>query len=379
MFVKALSFFGKRNRSSAKAEVATEAANAPVDEPMPTNTLPDQIDIEEPVGSDEPMPTNPLLIRETIEELVGSDEPIYILSDQDYMEEPVGSELPWTFEVCWKTFCFSNTKAEKCVLIAPYQEKTVDKQIDYYDFPLDSSLGAAVKVIRDMGINVITGKWKTDGSPRAILFDLDSPPCPVIKNYYIKQMKDHNIDIPDYDCSANYALIFGYLVAEFLHQFKYKTPANVDGTQNIIAQFHDWQCALGLIMLHLWQTPIFTIFTLHTSQVKKDCTAEEADEKARRGDIYHRLCIERTAAQMTDFFVTVTYIFTKKAEKILQRKPDLVILSSRFFDSSHHFFEHDNLSNSWKRCCLECNYCSPICCFLCSLFCFNVTLVLSGL
>ena len=64
---------------------------------------------------------------------------------------------------------------------------------------------------------MVTGRWLVDGNPQIILFDVGSA------SWKMNEMKDDlwnlaGIGIPNPDVECNDAVVFGYMVAEFLQQ-----------------------------------------------------------------------------------------------------------------------------------------------------------------
>ena len=69
---------------------------------------------------------------------------------------------------------------------------------------------------------VVTGRWLVDGNPQIILFDVGSA------SWKINEMKDElwnlaGVGIPNPDVECNDAVVFGYMVVEFLQQVRTET------------------------------------------------------------------------------------------------------------------------------------------------------------
>lgn len=239
---------------------------------------------------------------------------------------------PWTFEVSWDVVDnvadMVTINGDKNILIGPYRvDRVVNKGVVESELPPGTALAMAVHSTREKGIHVVTGKWLVDGKPPAILFDIQSA-----KNTFdhIERFKkEQGIEIPDNDQETKDAVVFGYMVAEFLTEFEFKRSES-DATlirDETCAVFHDWNCGVALILLHQWQSPIVTVFILKTSQLHGhfECEKRAADEAKALG-IYHRLCIERGAASASDIFSCVSETVAEQAELILDKHPDYVIL-----------------------------------------------------
>lgn len=104
----------------------------------------------------------------------------------------------------------------------------------------------------------------------------------------------------------------------------------------IIAHFHEWLAAVGLILIKQRKMPVATIFTTHATLLGRYLCAGNVDfynslhnfdvdyEAGKRG-IYHRYCLERGAAHSADVFTTVSHVTAFEAEHLIKRKPDGVL------------------------------------------------------
>ena len=96
---------------------------------------------------------------------------------------------------------------------------------------------------------------------------------------------------------------------------------------------------------------VTTVFTTHATLLGRYLCAGSVDfynnlayfdvdhEAGKRG-IYHRYCIERSAAHCADVFTTVSHITAYEAEHLLKRKPDGVVpngLNVVKFQAMHEF------------------------------------------
>ncbi len=100
----------------------------------------------------------------------------------------------------------------------------------------------------------------------------------------------------------------------------------------IIAHFHEWQAGLAIPLCRKRHIDVTTIFTTHATLLGRYLCAGSVDfynnlqyfdvdhEAGKRG-IYHRYCIERSAAHCADVFTTVSHITAFESEHLLKRKP----------------------------------------------------------
>lgn len=103
-------------------------------------------------------------------------------------------------------------------------------------------------------------------------------------------------------------------------------------SQAVIAHFHEWLAAVGLILCKVRNIDVATIFTTHATLLGRYLCAGsvdfynnlanfDVDYEAGRRTIYHRYCIERAAAHSSDVFTTVSHITAYESEHLLKRKP----------------------------------------------------------
>jgi glycogen(starch) synthase len=283
--------------------------------------------------------------------------------DEDNVKEP------WTFEILWDVVAnvadLFTINGEKNILIGRYRPDKAADEILHAEFPRDSPLAVAVEAVRDKGFKVITGKWLIRDRPPAIVFHVESARDMFGDRYLEMFKKDHMIDIPADDEEARDAVIFGYMVAEFLTEFELrcrpessngsnpttglnpslsdtKQPSHQDeptepsivpsdierepSGNEICTQFHDWKCAVGLVLLRQWSSRITTIFTLKTSCLEGDFHSQErAHEEARRRGIFHRFSMELAAALASNIFTPISETVAEQAEVVLGKHPDCVI------------------------------------------------------
>lgn len=122
-------------------------------------------------------------------------------------------------------------------------------------------------------------------------------------------------------------------------------------TTAVVAHFHEWQAGVAIPLCRKRHIDITTVFTTHATLLGRYLCAGSVDfynnlqyfdvdhEAGKRG-IYHRYCIERSAAHCADVFTTVSHITAYEAEHLLKRKPDGVLpngLNVVKFQAMHEF------------------------------------------
>lgn len=239
---------------------------------------------------------------------------------------------------------------DQYVLLGPYKDASVRTEVELGEFPEDSPLTSTVNKLRSMGWRVHTGRWLVDGNPQIILFDLGSASYNL--DNYKKELYDAcKIGIPVHDTECNDAVLFGFMVAKFVEEFRNESLEFADSKPRIAAHFHEWLAGVGLIMLRVQNIDVATIFTTHATLLGRFLCAGAVDfynnldkfnidEEAGRRGIYHRYCMERCAVHLTHTFTTVSEITGVEAENLLKRKPDIITpngLNVKKFSAIHEF------------------------------------------
>jgi glycogen(starch) synthase len=281
-------------------------------------------------------------------------------------------ENRWVFETAWevcnkvggiytvirsKAFVSTEEMGEQYCLLGPYKENYARTAVEELEFEGGSPYHTAVTKMRDQGFKLLTGRWLVDGSPQVILFDIGSAAWKL--DEYKQTLWDTcNIGIPHLDVEANDAVILGYLISEFLSEFRVAAAAYIDSTPLVVAHFHEWQAGIGLIALRTKKEPIATVFTTHATLLGRYLCAGNTDfynnlekfnldEEAGKRQIYHRYCMERAAAHVAHVFTTVSDITGKESEYLLSRKPDIITpngLNVVKFSALHEFQNLHSLS-----------------------------------
>ncbi|KAJ8956230.1 hypothetical protein NQ318_014961 [Aromia moschata] len=274
-------------------------------------------------------------------------------------------ENRWNFEVSWeaankvggiytvvrsKAYVSMEELGDQYCLIGPYKEHCARTEVE--EGPLGSeALNRAVEAIRQRGFKLHTGRWLVDGNPQIILMDIGSAAWK-LDEYKTELWSKTNIGVPHLDIEANDAIILGYMVADFLAEFRNSAEALGEGTPaRVVAHFHEWQAGIGLIALRTRHTNVATVFTTHATLLGRYLCAGNTDfynnldkfsvdEEAGKRQIYHRYCMERAATHLSHTFTTVSEITGFEAEHLLKRKPDVITpngLNVKKFSALHEF------------------------------------------
>lgn len=238
-------------------------------------------------------------------------------------------------------------------LIGPLNRATYQGEVEPIDWSSRDAFSEELRPIQSVlqsmttrGVRFVYGRWLIDGSPRVLLFELDSVAG------FLNEWKGDlwslvGIPSPEHDQETNDAIMLGYTVAWFLGEL-----AHLDHQHAIITHFHEWLAGVALPLCRKRRIDVVTIFTTHATLLGRylcaagnvdfynDLAKFDVDQEAGKRGIYHRYCIERAAAHTADVFTTVSQITALEAEHLLKRKPDGILpngLNVVKFQAVHEF------------------------------------------
>lgn len=199
------------------------------------------------------------------------------------------------------------------ILIGPDVWMNVE---DNPDFIEDTRLYSSwKKQAASEGLRVRIGKWNVPGSPIAVLVDFKqfiTRQNEILTEYWLRFGVDSISGDWDYKESA----LFGYAAGKVIESF-YRY--NLNSSDKVVAQFHEWQTGAGLLYLKYTQLPVATVFTTHATVVGRclagnglplydNMSVYDAEEKARQFNVVARHSLEAVSAKNADVFTTVSDI-----------------------------------------------------------------------
>ena len=274
---------------------------------------------------------------------------------------PLLFEIGW--EVCWQLggiYTVLRTKATSMIqrwgdryfLIGPYNPQTA--AVEFEEQPTEGFIRQTLDQLRSQGIPCHYGRWLVPGRPRVILLDYRARFAHMDSDKYF-MWKDHGITMDPADGEVNEVVAFGFTVAEFfrnLMQFVKQQP--------VLAHFHEWMGGVAVPRLAHMQLPITTVFTTHATLLGRYLAADnpyfyqhlpflDGEREAQHYNIYPRFQIEKAAAHAATVFTTVSEVTAYEAEKLLLRKPEVILpngLNIQRFAALHEF---QNLHREYKE------------------------------
>ena len=181
------------------------------------------------------------------------------------------------------------------------------------------------------GLRVRLGRWNVPGRPIAILVDYKqflTDSDRILGEYWTRFGVDSITGNWDYKENV----LFGYAAGKVIESFH---ACNLDLSDKVVAQFHEWQTGSGLLYLRTRNLPVATVFTTHATMVGR-CIAGndlplydkmdtyDAEEMAARFGVMARHSMEAKTALNADAFTTVSGITARECARFLHREVDVV-------------------------------------------------------
>jgi glycogen(starch) synthase len=270
-------------------------------------------------------------------------------------------EVAW--EVCWqlggiytvlrsKAATTLRTWGDRYCLIGPYNPQTAP--VEFEPEQPTGAIAEALQRLREGGVPCHFGRWMIAGRPQVILLDYRAGFRELDSNKYM-MWADHGISINSNDGEMNEVVAFGFAVTEF---FRHLSGLMTD--RSILAHFHEWMGGVAVPRIAHLRLPIATIFTTHATLLGRYIAGDNPefynhlpflnpDFEAQKYQIYSRYQVEKAAAHASTVFTTVSEVTSYEAEKLLGRRPEVILpngLNIQRFAALHEF---QNLHRQYKE------------------------------
>ncbi|MBS3109956.1 glycosyltransferase [Candidatus Woesearchaeota archaeon] len=245
-------------------------------------------------------------------------------------------EVSW--EVCNKVggiYTVVSSKAESMMrayanyyLIGPYFPNKATGE--FHETVPPHQLRDIFDALKREGIICHFGKWLIGGGPSTILIDFTSFSSQgnAIKGelwskFQIDSLGTH---FHDYDEPT----IWSYSAGKLIDAVAKSSNAKV------VAQFHEWLSAGGLLYLKAANSKVATVFTTHATMIGRTLASNnvdlynkfgtlDGDSEAKKFGIQAKHLTEKAAAHNADIFTTVSEITGIEAKHLLGKEPDLLL------------------------------------------------------
>ena len=181
------------------------------------------------------------------------------------------------------------------------------------------------------GLRLRIGRWNIPGKPIAILVDFKHY-LPMADEILGQFWKDYGVDSISGNWDYKENVLFGWAAGKTIESF---WNYNLQGTEKVVAQFHEWQTGAGILQLKSSGIPVATAFTTHATMMGR-CIAGnnlplydamssyDGDTLARQFGVVAIHSMEKTSAQNADVFTTVSSITARECRQFHGREVDVV-------------------------------------------------------
>ncbi len=182
------------------------------------------------------------------------------------------------------------------------------------------------------GIKCHFGTWLIPEEPNIILIDFKDF-WPRIDHIKTELWEEYKIDSLNSGHAFNEPVVWGYAVGMLLEKIH-----STCKKKNVVAHFHEWLSASGLLYLKKNQIKIGTVFTTHATTLGRTLSFNNIDfysilnkidpgKEVVKYNVKDKHQLETQAAQNCDVLTTVSEITSMEAERFLGRKPDILLLN----------------------------------------------------
>lgn len=230
-----------------------------------------------------------------------------------------------------KTLRMIEQYKENYILVGPYFPSKA--QSDYQEKVPPKELKDIFENLKKDGIVCHYGNWLIKGMPKTILIEFsgfihnkDAIKSGLWESFGIDSL---GTEFYDYDQPMIWSTAVGRLIEEYAKKFPDK---------KVSSQFHEWMAGGALLHLKKNKIKVGTVFTTHATMLGRTIASADVDlykildqlnpeEEAKKRKVLTKFQTERACAKESDVFSTVSEITGIEAEKILGRKPDVLVLN----------------------------------------------------
>ncbi|NQU98206.1 glycogen/starch synthase [Candidatus Woesearchaeota archaeon] len=213
-------------------------------------------------------------------------------------------------------------------LIGPYFPKKTMIELNQKEPP--EQLKKAFWDVKKQGISCYYGTWDVDGSPNTILIDFNS--LIAEKDNIKKELwETHKIDSYNSNWEFEEPMVWSWAVGMLLCAIESRLP-----DKKIVGHFHEWLSGFSIFYLKKCGSAVKTVFTTHATMLGRTIAGSGEDlynmfetinpeESAYHYKVQDKFLTERASAQEADIFTTVSETTAIEAEKLLGRKPEVIL------------------------------------------------------
>ncbi|KAF0202606.1 MAG: starch [Bacteroidetes bacterium] len=247
-------------------------------------------------------------------------------------------ETSW--EICNKVggiYTVVSTKApgiqkeyeDNYILIGPDVWKETDQNPDFIE---DRYIYKSWREFAESrGLHIRIGRWNIKSRPIVVLVDF-TPYFHQKDIIFAKFWESYQLDSISGQWDYVEPALFGYAAARVIENFY---EFNISAHDKLVAIFHEWMTATGVLHLRENVPQIGCIFTTHATVLGRSIAGNNlplysefdnypGETTARRFDVMSKFSLERAAARVSDVFTTVSEITAEECKHFLGRQVDIV-------------------------------------------------------
>jgi glycogen synthase len=186
---------------------------------------------------------------------------------------------------------------------------------------------AAIRSLEPEGIKCTYGTWDVKGRPACILIDFSEMMADkdTIKTEFWERFRIDSLGAPyDYDEPLVWSVCVGKLAQALAEHGQ------------VILHAHEWLAGGAILYTKTYAPQIATVFTTHATMLGRSISGTwgnlyeildtlDDEEAARTLNVTNKHHTEKAAAHAADVFTTVSQVTGIEAERILHKKPDLIL------------------------------------------------------
>ncbi len=212
--------------------------------------------------------------------------------------------------------------------VGPYFQKKVAGEFQE-EIPT-KLLKDAFEELKNEGILCHYGRWLVDGEPSAVLIDFsgfagkkNEIKTELWNSYKIDSLYTQYFDFDE-------PIIWGYAAGKLIE------AVSKISDKKVVAHMHEWLSGSALLYLRNRNAAVAKVFTTHATVLGRAISSSGADlytvmeklnpeEEAYKRGIQAKHQTERQCAHNADVFTTVSEITALEAERLLGKKPDMLL------------------------------------------------------
>lgn len=253
-------------------------------------------------------------------------------------------ETDYLFEVAWEvcnkvggiyTVLISKTRLmtdlySNYFLIGPYIKEHAEDEFEKKTAPPEFK--KAFESLKKKGITCYYGTWNVKGDPNTILIDFRglTKDKDNLKRWYWDNFKiDSLFSTWDFEEPMLWSTAVGMLLRNLKETMNNK---------KVIAHFHEWMSGFALLYLKQNNVGIKTVFTTHATMLGRALAGSgrelynelknlDPEREAYNSKVQDKHLTEKACATNANVLTTVSEITAMEVEKLLGKKPDVLLLN----------------------------------------------------